>query len=84
MRKANLFGHPSQALLLPQPIKPIKGQVIKTICIAGAHAVGCVLLLLWQVGVMRNQSLKRQIFPTHLTSLMNLQSLILKRRLMFG
>jgi len=84
MRKANLFGlfgHPSQALLLPQPIK---GQVIKTICIAGAHAVGCVLLLLWQVGVMRNQSLKRQIFPTHLTSLMNLQSLILKRRLMFG
>jgi len=40
--------------------------------------------LLWQVGVMRNQSLKRQIFPTHLTSLMNLQSLILKRRLMFG
>jgi len=49
MRKDNLFGHPSQALLLPQPIK---GQVIKTICIAGTHAVGSVLLLLWQVGVL--------------------------------
>jgi hypothetical protein len=81
MRKDNLFGHPSQALLLPQPIK---GQVIETICIAGTHAVGSVLLLLWQAGVMRNQSLQRQIFPTHLTSLMNLQSLILKRCLMFS